>query len=393
MPTEILGGSVRRFSILVLASICCCGRTEGGTQQAAGVTRDSAGVLIHAYPPEFASVDSIRLTEEVRFASASEGPLLSRLAGGLFLPDGSVVLADGGALEVYQFSADGRLTQTSGGEGEGPGEFSYVRAMGRCAPSGFVVFDIDWTMSEYDSTGTFLRERPVRLSGGSSPYQLACSRTGRLAVNNWKMPGSNTGNYVALSSVHLLRADGSLAADLGERIMADRFRAPTNDLPHPAGRGVKFGFLGEDLIVADGGFFGFERWSPDGTLREVVRLDVPRPDGDSLMSVYLDDALARATNEDMRRRWRQQVLDLGLPEAVGFLSDLRVLGSRIFVRELDVRGSGRWFAFSSDGTPSGFLPLPHGVELLDADPERLLLARKDSLDVPYAAVYSVSGWQ
>ena len=175
----------------------------------------------------------------------------------------------------------------------------------------------------------------------------------------------------------------------GDRIGSERFGRPTGSGPHPIGRSTRFGFLGSDLIVSDGSFFGFERWNSQGGLAEIVRIDVARPDGDSLMAVYLESAMARARDEDTRTRWRRDVLEMEGPPKASFLSDLVVLTDRVLVRELSVSESGRWFEFDGDGTPIGFLPLPGGAKLLDMVDNLVLVQEVGPFDVPSAVLYSL----
>lgn len=301
---------------------------------------------------------------------ASDGAdehLFSIIAGGLIRPDTSLVLADRATHEVRRFAMDGTFLGRHGREGEGPGEYEYIRGAGRCVASGFTIFDLDWTMSVYDEAGQYVEQRPVRLEDGSSPYNMTCNRSGRFAVVNWdrSTAGIPQGFHVSMARLRILDAGGAELFDLGERIGSERFGRPTGSGPHPAGRSTDFAFMDSDLIVADGTFFGFERWDAEGRLEQIVRLDVPPPDSDSVMAVYLDDALARAPDDDeARRRWRNDIEGMGRgPDRASFISALHVSPDRILMRELVTgRIGGRWFEFRPDGTPVGYLPAaPRGL--------------------------------
>lgn len=384
---------MRRATVLFGLFVAGCGSAEADRVPGPSVA-DSAGVRIVEYSAPSLRVADRSLTEVVRIGTA-DGPvetLFSSIAGGKILSDGVLVVVDASSREVRRFAADGTFLGAHGREGQGPGEYEFIIGTGECSETGFTVFDIGWTMSLYDDAGEFVNERVTRFEDGSTPYRLACARSGRVAVTNWDLAGEGPtlGFHVAMARLRILDSDGSELSDLGERIGSERFGRPTDSGPHPAGRSTRFGFLGSDLIVSDGSFFGFERWNAEGVLTEVVRIDVPPPDGDSLMAVYLESALSRAQDEGTRTRARRRVLEMEGPAQASFFSDLFVAADRVLLRELSVGESGRWFEFSSDGVPIGFLPLPSGAKLLDLVDSLVLVQEVGPLDVPNAVLYSVS---
>ena len=385
---------MKRATVFIGVLAAGCGAAEPDRLSGPSVT-DSAGVRIVEYLAPIQWAPAGVLTEVVRIGSA-EGPaetLFSSIAGGKILEDGSLVVVDALSREVRRFGADGAFLGSHGREGEGPGEYEFIIGIGECSETGFTVFDIGWTMSLYDASGAFVNERGTRLEDGSTPYHLACARSGSVAVTNWDLTrGPPPGFHVAMARLRILDSGGSELFDLGERIGSERFGTRGGSGPHPIGRSTRFGFLSSDLIVSDGSFFGFERWNSEGALTEIVRIDLPPPDGDSLLALYLESALARAGDEDGRARWRRRVSDMKMerPAQASFLSDLFVSGDRIWLRELNVDESGRWFEFSRDGAPIGFLPLPSGAKLLDVVGTHLFVQEIGPFDVPTAVLYSVS---
>jgi hypothetical protein len=378
--------------LFALVSSACDGVADGLSRTP--LRTDSAGITVVQYAALERWNADVALTEVLRLGvvDGADELLFSSIPGGLIRPDGSVVLADAGTREVRRFAADGSYLGRHGREGKGPGEYEYIIGMGRCAPMGFTVFDIGWTLSLYDQDGGFMEERPTRLERGSTPYNLACERSGRVAAIDWNLDGRPAGPilgfHVSTARLRIVDPDGRELADLGERIGSERFGLPSGSGPHPAGRSTVFGFQDSDLIVADGTFFGFERWDPDGRLTEIVRIDVPPPDSDSLMAAYLHEAMTRARDDETRRRWRRFVEEMGTgPERASYVSALHVSADRILVREPVVGRSGRWFEFRPDGTPLGFLPLPEGSELLDVSGDLVLVEVRGELDVPAAVLY------
>lgn len=389
VATGHLPGGAACFASLLLMG---CGGEVAVTDPGPLVS-DSAGVRIVDYGPLEEWVDGPGMTELLRIENVdgADAELFSSLAGGFILPDRGIVLADAEAREVRQFSASGEFVRTLGRRGEGPGEYVLIGGMDRCRPEGFTVFDIGWTMSHYDQQGDFVEEQVTRLEGGGTPYHLACRETGVLAALDWDPAGSQPGFHTATGRLRLLARDGTELHDLEHRIGSERVGGPPGSAgPHPAGRSTRFAFSGEDLIVADGSFLGFERWGSDGNLEEIVRLSAEPPNLDSLMGVYMDGALARARSDDQRASWRRQIEDLEGPAQATFVSDLFASDTHVLVREPSVAESGRWFAFAVDGEPLGFLPFSAGTKLLDSRDGLLLVEQTDSLGVPAAVLLRVA---
>lgn len=383
------------FALLPPVAVASWGCEAGGSSGTGGpVVRDSAGVRITTHPAPGSWEAPVSLTEELRVGGMDGPPerLFSSIAGGWIGSSGDVVLVDRQAREVRRFHADGSVLGSHGREGEGPGEYQWIRAVDACRPDGFTVFDIDWTMSHYDDEGSFVTERPFRLEDGRTPYGLACDRSGRTAVIASDSTWLRQGLFAAMTRLRVLDVEGRQVADLGERLGVERWGQPTQIGPHPAGRALRFGFMGEELVATDGSFFGFERWGPAGELLGIVRIDVPPPDVDSLADAYMEASLARAPDASVRNRWRTSIEAMEWPDTAAFFSDLLVTDDRVLVQEISFGGVGRWFLFEGDGTPRGYLPLPPGARLLHARDDRLLVQETGDFDVPQAVLYSMA-WE
>ena len=356
------------------------------------VVVDSAGVQIVTHAPLSEWQWGVRLIPIANIDGVTEGDtvLFSSIVGGQVLPDGSIVLVDQIAHEVRRFSRDGLLLGRHGREGEGPGEYRHIIGVGRCAPTGFTVFDLGHVLSYYSDSGEFEREFSVQLDGGSNPYELACSQAGRFAVLNWDRGVMGTrGVHTAYANLQLVGAGGEITGSLGERIGSVRFGTPTGAGPHPTGLATKLAFSGAELIVADGSFFGYERWSPSGELMEIVRIDVPEPDGDSIMAEYTENAMERARDDEQQARWREEIAQMGVTDPVTYVSELFARETHVLLREASIRGSGRWFAFTSAGDPLGYVPVPEGGTFLDLRDGHLLVSVRDELDVPSARLFQI----
>ena len=355
------------------------------------ISLDSAGISITQWPTPEQWPSARPLRERIRIGSVDGSPeeLFSSIAAGVILSDSAVVLADAGSQELRTFALDGTFLGGQGGEGGGPGEFEYIIGSGRCAPEGFSVFDLGWGISHYDAQGDFLRKHATRLEDGSLPYTMACSRSGQFAVldRSSSSQGAPQGFHVAEASLRLLDENGRETASLGTRIGSERFGLPSGSGPHPIGRSTHLGFQSDYLLVSDGTFFGFERWTPEGSLIDIVRVDVGPPDADSAMATYLASAMARAEDDQQRTRWRAQIEAMGRPAAASYVSGLFVSGGAVFLRELDVDGAGRWFEYVPSRSGFEALTLPAGAKVLDVAHGLVLVEERDALGVSQGVIY------
>jgi hypothetical protein len=384
------------FSLLVLVG---CGGDSSGLA-ALRTQTDSAGVRIVEFSWRGSWEMPFVLTERLRLG-VLDGPeeyMFSTIAGGVLLDEGSFAVSDRESSQVRTFSRDGTLITSQGRSGRGPGEYEYIRAVGRCRPAGFTVFDLHWRVNQYDGSGVFQETWQPMLEGGMTPYQLACSPSGRFAATNWgALDGPPViGLFSSGTRLRILRPDGTEEFDLGERIGSERVGTQGGSRPHPFGRGTLLDFDGEDLIVADGTFFGYERWSPEGRLAEIVRVRVPAPNLDSLVNVQVEERIARLRQGDQENidariatiREEGNVLR-GLARAT-HISDLRVLDRHVLLQAPAASATRvLWIVFAADGTPLGELRLPPAARLLDFQGDWILTAEMGASDVPQVAVYEV----
>ncbi len=381
----------------LFALLGCAGDSTG--LAALRTETDSAGVRIVEFGWSGSWEAPFVLTERLRLGLL-DGPdeyVFSTIAAGVLLDEGLFAVTDRESSQVRTFSRDGTLITRQGRSGQGPGEYEYILAMGRCRSTGFTVFDLNWRVNQYDAGGVFQESWQPRLEGGAIPYQLACSQSGRFAASNW---GPSVlppiGLFTWGTRLRMLRPDGTEEFDLGERIGSERVGTPRGTRPHPFGRGTLLDFDGEDLIVTDGTFFGYERWSPEGRLVEIVRVLVPAPNLDSLVNVQVEERISRLRQGDSENidariatiREEGNVLR-GLARA-SYVSDLRVLDGHVLLQAPAASATQvRWIVLAADGTPLGELRLPPAARLLDFQNDRILTAEMDAMDVPQVVVYEV----
>jgi hypothetical protein len=87
---------------------------------------------------------------------------LSSASSSLRLPDGRILVANGGTSDVREFDAEGRFLRHIGRKGAGPGEFDGPPHLELRAGGGFSAFDMSQErLSIFDSSGKFVSETRI----------------------------------------------------------------------------------------------------------------------------------------------------------------------------------------------------------------------------------------
>ncbi len=135
----------RILPALLLISGAACG--EGGPQSEAPLTtvRDSAGIeIVESTRPQWSDSDAWRVDSEplLDLATSGLGPghEFYRVRGMRRLSNGSFVVANGASNEIRLYSAEGGYIASTGGEGDGPGEFRFIIGLDNAGDS-LIVLD------------------------------------------------------------------------------------------------------------------------------------------------------------------------------------------------------------------------------------------------------------
>jgi hypothetical protein len=387
---------------LVAASalIACGGEGADAADEAAVVVRDSAGVQIveSRLGPPIAAPWALGAAPILGIGqTAGEDPyLLSRVVGALRLADGRIVIGDGGTGQLRFYDSAGVFLSQTGGVGEGPGEFEYMRSLERCRPDGFIAFDIDWAMNAYTEEGAFVEKRQMLVPEGITPYNLACDPAARVVMIGWgrgASPGPPPiGFHTTRDRLVLAAPDGSVATDFGEWLVSERIGTQFGSRPHPFGRATLFGLYGDQLYVGTGERMEVQVYGLDGTLQRVLRVPAPPLDvNDSLKTAYLESELA-ATPEPRQAALRTSIAEWEWPPTRPAYSELRVdpLGV-VWLKEFAVTRTQpeRWMLLDPERGYLGELELPARHTLLTIDADALLLLAKDELDVERVVAYAL----
>lgn len=105
----------------------------------------SCVILISAWPHPVEAQDRWRLSSDpVLILGTATGPPHSafhRVGGAVRMPDGAVVVADLGTMELRVFSASGDFLRSFGGQGGGPEEFGGLLWVDRCGSDSVAAYD------------------------------------------------------------------------------------------------------------------------------------------------------------------------------------------------------------------------------------------------------------
>jgi hypothetical protein len=397
----------RRFrgTILVLTAAVpgACGRTRAAP---ASTVRDSAGVrIVESVRPRLTADQAWRLTAEplltIGVTEGDPGYQLSDVVGAVRMPSGLVVVADGGTQEIRVFTAEGTLVRRVGGRGEGPGEFSGLSGMGR-GPSGalwaydFTLRRISWLYPSDESlrSATLGPEPPVLSPVGALP-------DGSFVLKQlWGAQGVASATHTGLrrDPVAYVRFDPSgalldtLALVPGREVVisleGDRGVMSTP----PFGRTSLGGILDGRVLIGSQTRFELEEWTPDGTLKRVLRL----PDID-----------LRVTEEDIQRyaehrrstaspgeeaRVERELADVEVPELRPAYGELLVDGAgNLWIGRWEADGSPAraWTVLDATGTWLVSVGTPSDLQVRDIGEDWVVGVARDELDVERVVLYGL----
>ena len=427
-----------RRGVAGLLAIACTGcepdgrdGPKGGRRPAAEV-RDNTGIPI---VENRAPVPGTRLGWVV-----GEKPVVSIGAGeasGAFhfhqvgdatrLPDGRIVVANGGSRELVVFDEDGGHLDSWAGEGDGPGEFRSLSMVRPWRGDSLIAGDSqEGRASIFDLTGAHGRTMSLR-----GPPD-AVTRDG--AVAGWlegvgrgtaephvvvrvlpdgtlltRTPGGFArGHHRWESEYALMDADGSPRASLGGFPGVEtysEFRERENrsgrrmfaviPLRHPFGKTTFAAAWGDLAALGDSERYEILAYRGDGSLVRIVRRDhETRVPTQAEQDEAFRERFAGLADEDREPRMAVAA-NVPLVESFPAYSGLRgdALG-HLWVSEFklpDAPYEGTlWTVFGPDGVALGFVETPAGLDVLEIGADYLLGLAVDDLGVEHVQLWSLT---
>jgi hypothetical protein len=397
------------FGVTALsAGLVGCGAGDSGTSAPPYQVRDSAGIeIVEVSRPEWPEGGGWRIAPdrllEIGAAEGEEPYQLFRATNAVRLANGSIVVANRGTQELRWFGPDGRWIRSTGGEGEGPGEFDSLFSL-RILGDTLVAHDFRvGRVTRYDTAGVLLETVQLDRAPGLpiDIWPTSAGFTGRVRERIGDIHQDAT--YARIRSVYLrYPRDGSAPDTIdvlpGEEMLVRGGPVPDGFVMSMAspliGHGSMQAVVGDRLVAGITDRFEIRVYGPDGRLERLIRdpaRDLPVTDGE--WNAIVDQALAEAETPDARR----SVLELAeqrpapdtRPAYDAFIGDR--LGYLWVAPYRPEPGKPvPWLVIDPDGGVLGTVDLPEGLRPTDIGEDWVVGVVVDELDIQRVRVYRLT---
>lgn len=333
---------------------------------------------------------------------ADESTMFGAIVGATRLPDGRILVGDGGEYSLRVFSPDGMQLKRLGRKGSGPGEIAYLADLYRCGNAIFT-YDIEngYRMSVFSLDLTYQREfRFVAPTVGGPPYRSSCNASQKFLQYGWSDRRQMKGG-VFRTPVPFWYADATEKPGIiiGEFPGSERWGMVDGGQI----RGTRPLPFGKEAIVAIGaqrGYIGtgetYEVMVFDlagqrvGTIR-----DASKPTPVTAADIKAEVDLQTANKDDeTRKRVAASNAAMKLPATMPAYSAFRVDAmDLLWVRDYPRASSKtvRWSAFTSEGTLVGRVMLPSTLEVFEIGRDYMLGRFMDAdVAIPQVHLYRVT---
>jgi hypothetical protein len=417
--------------MLPAALLLAVGCAAGDDRAVGGTIRDSAGVTIienHALPEVDTaewSVDPMPLVS-IGMTDGDPAYLFQYVRRVASLSDSRIVVADGSD-ELRYFDMRGRHLHTAGGDGDGPGEFRFLRTFFVLPGDSVLAVSGDTRYSLFDQNGAFVRVTRV-VGRFASP--IARMGNGDLLFSTYaqSFPPTTTGHVRdsvvvltepmprLLSSIESTGAlsDGGPASGVAPFVNPDTIvRLPGNDEfrqahgrgiangPRPFGREVEVAADGGDRIAVAVGTDAEVRIFRAGALERIVRFTDAR---EPLTAAEIEDwkewRRAQARSAEQRRLVEDFIAAQEFPEHrplhatalyddEGFLWLARYRPDAGYFSSMDDEPL-RWYVLDPAGRVTGAVDLPAGLTVHEIGGDHILGVARDDLGVERVVLHNLT---
>ena len=382
---------------------CLLGCQEDSRPAPSSTVRDSAGVqIVENYDGPPASAELWSLTEEpVLEVGAVEGASdyeLYRVQSGLILGTRAIAITNGGSQEIRYYEFDGGHLGSHGGRGRGPGEYMGVGGVWRYPGDSLLVWDQALRRASMVTPDRQFA-RTVDLRGDFTNHRVGgVFADGTILIIDGRVDDEPTGDWQQLRSTLTRFAPTGEPLDTIGRFpwFEMKFSLPFR------GEGVRLGFdlsaqyavLGDRVWVGPTKAYELLEFTVDGILARIIRWTGPdRAVMEEDKDLYLEDRLARADDDETRRRIRmdheQRVFADSFPAYSQILvDDQRRLWVQDYRRPGTV-GPNRWLIFEAHGAPIATMYTDPSLRPLDVSGGLLLAVVADPLGVEFLRVFEI----
>ncbi len=391
------------FFVLTISSGC-----DSGSQAAVPfVTFDSAGiVVIENYQPEWHAgtgwtIPGIPILD-IGGLSDEAGFDLFRVVGVIRLQSGSLVVGNAGAGELQFFSKDGVFLNSSGGTGDGPGEFQRMRLLRGYRGDSLAVFDSEHRrVSIFSNEGSFSRSFRLApfLAAPVFVHEILPLPDGSIVAGAFpyrsRLERVEGGTSRDTTTVIRCTPQGELIDTIGRFPAGEFFSGP--DVPRwdvPFARGSSFAISPGGLVFGDNETPGFDLVGFDGGPQKIIRRDrvlqrVSEDDVTRWKQLVLEGASDNDTRQTLRDLAEQTIPPETMPAYQRVLVDL--LGY-FWIEEHRPfsTGGGVWTVFDPNGRLLGEVATPPGLQIHQIGEDFVLGVWRDELEIDHVQMYTLN---
>lgn len=401
------------------ATAVACGDAASDTPSAGG-SADLSGTPTPITTVDSAGVEIVRMSDvhlldlpdvELRLLHSTTvipDLFFESVKAATFLPDSSLVIADGGLFELTFLEPDGTLRARSGQAGEGPGEYLEITRIA-VGPDG-VPFVFDWRqrrLTFLDSQGAVADI--IRLEQGAGlGAAVPLSRLGSgevlaaLETRPTLPPGIQRGPVFLV----LANDAGEIVDTLGQWAGKERH---VGDDWNPVGFGLTALFTGrgEHALVGTNDSLNLTLYRGAAPVTRIRGGYSPRTVTAAEKEEWTETFLG-IFPEEARPSWRRRLEQSTVRDTYPAYGAISVgADGRIWIGDYPKLAdeTRRWTILEADGTPVGTLSLPvlrpiwledtvavtgQPHEVLDVAHGRIAVLRRDDLGVEFVEVYEVA---
>lgn len=399
MPIE------RILALAVLAVSSGCSETASPADD--DITRaDSAGVMIVTSPDRVAAVRRLAPMPRVSIGrlDGPEALQLYRVVGARRLSDGRIAIANAGSHEVRLYGPDGTHLVSTGGEGEGPGEFTAIVRLDASPEDSLYVWDQQQRrLTVLDPAGGFARDFQLEMPWERAfPSFTALFGDGTLMASIGELVSQPPGDGDVIRSEYFtLRydADGQVVDTLATFLTRGALIRSFPDgggfsiYTIPFDPGTLWAIAGRGVHVAHGPRFEVRTLDGTGTVSRIARVArAPVPVDEALREAAIDAELADYTNEDALRRAREAFDMMPFADSLAAYDELLSdEAGRVWARRHPLPGqeAAVWDVLGPTGALEAAVTIPEGADVWQVGEDWVLLGEEDELEVERVALYDL----
>ncbi len=391
-----------------LASLSCA---EAAPPPPGVIVRDSGGVeIVENLSPALGS-DAWSIDPEPRVeigtVDGGEPYVFTRVWDATRLPDGRLVVVDEMSLEIRVYTPDGDHLVTFGGGGEGPEEFGGPAFVRSTADGQILAWDGGrQRLTRFNPEGELVEETSLSeaLSAhGVFPFRNGpvweIDSDGTLLSTGPVRPGRGEGLRESFRRIVVVDNDAATSHDFGHVPSGQSFVVRTErasvGVGNPYAPSTRAGLdVHGNVVIADPEVWGLSVYTVDGTLKRIVRADIPRL---VVTEELREEGFARTrwvaeTSPLTLQQAEDAYASISLPDSVPAIGSVAADGSHLWVG----RRVGRWFevgahdVFDQDGRWLTTVTMPSEIQaILEIGDDYLLAHVQDELEISYVRSYAI----